>query len=193
MSTTPRTDAARGFHDMDTAVSAEDMAQLETELTEAKANFKEERTFLIAEIKELNTEVERLKKDTSDMGAWVGSKMLQPEWDSFKQSLEVIEHWKTRAELAEASAKLWEADALRYANNTEFWKARAEKAEAELAAASQGYDCMMAIHGTVLEDLATEREKVRVLRDALERRHTEQGYHRQYVDDVLDATKEASQ
>ena len=28
---TPRTDAARGFHDMDTAVSAEDMAQLETE------------------------------------------------------------------------------------------------------------------------------------------------------------------
>ena len=32
MNTTPRTDAARGFHDMDTAVSAEDMAQLETEL-----------------------------------------------------------------------------------------------------------------------------------------------------------------
>lgn len=32
MSTTPRTDAARGFHDMDTAVSDEDMAQLETEL-----------------------------------------------------------------------------------------------------------------------------------------------------------------
>ena len=101
-STTPRTDAARGFYDMDTAVSAEDMEQLETELTEVKANFKEERTFLVAEIKELNTEVERLKKDTSDMGAWVGSKMLQPEWDSFKQSLEVIEHWKTRAEKAEA-------------------------------------------------------------------------------------------
>ena len=36
MSTTPRTDAARGFHDMDTAVSAEDMAQLETELAAAK-------------------------------------------------------------------------------------------------------------------------------------------------------------
>jgi len=72
MSTTPRTDAARGFHDMDTAVSAEDMAKIETEL-------------------------------------------------------------------------------------------------------------------------AAEREKVRVLRSALERRHTEQGYHRQYVDDVLDATKEASQ
>jgi hypothetical protein len=87
---------------MDTAVSAEDMAQLETELTEVKANFKEERTFLIAEIKELNAEVERLKKDTSDMGTWVGSKMLQPEWDSFKQSLEVIEYWKTRAEKAEA-------------------------------------------------------------------------------------------
>ena len=41
-------------------------------------------------------------------------------------------------------------------------------------------------------ELAAEREKVRVLRDALERRHTEQGYHRQYVDDVLDATKEGS-
>ena len=132
-STTPRTDAARGFHDMDTAVSAEDMAQLETELAEAKASFKEERTFLIAEIKELNAEVERLKKDNSDMGTWVGCKMLQPEWDSFKKSLEVIEHWKTRAELAEASAKLWEADALRYANNTEFWKTRAEKAEADTA------------------------------------------------------------
>ena len=48
---------------------------------------------------------------------------------------------------------------------------RAEKAEAELAA---------------------ERIKVRVLRSTLEQRHTEQGYHRQYVDDVLDATKEAS-
>ena len=57
MNTTPRTDAARGFHDMDTAVSAEDMAQLETELAEAKANFKEERRFLIAEIKELMREL----------------------------------------------------------------------------------------------------------------------------------------
>ena len=35
MSTTPRTDKARGFHDMDTAVSAEDMAQLENELAAA--------------------------------------------------------------------------------------------------------------------------------------------------------------
>jgi hypothetical protein len=44
----------------------------------------------------------------------------------------------------------------------------------------------------LLAQLAAEREKVRVLRSTLERRHTEQGYHRQYVDDVLDATKEAS-
>jgi predicted nuclease with TOPRIM domain len=101
-STTPRTDAARGFYDMDTAVSAEDMEQLETELTEVKANFKEERTFLVAEIKELNAEVERLKKDNSDMGTWVGCKMLQPEWDSFKKSLEIIDHWQARAEKAEA-------------------------------------------------------------------------------------------
>ena len=76
-------------------------------------------------------------------------------------------------ELAEMSsiAEKWEDDALRYARNAEYWQTRAEKAEAELAA---------------------EREKVRVLRDALERRHTEQGYHRQYVDDALDATEDAS-
>jgi hypothetical protein len=37
MSATPRTDAARGFHDMETAVDAEEMAKLETELAEAKA------------------------------------------------------------------------------------------------------------------------------------------------------------
>ena len=36
--------------------------------------------------------------------------------------------------------------------------------ETELAAASQAYDCAMAIHGTVLEDLAAEREKVRGMR-----------------------------
>jgi hypothetical protein len=66
---------------------------------------------------------------------------------SFAAELETeLAAMQARAELAEASAKLWEADALRYANNTEFWQARAEKAEAELAA---------------------EREKVRVLRDAL--------------------------
>jgi hypothetical protein len=41
--------------------------------------------------------------------------------------------------------------------------------ETELAAAAQAYDCAMAIHGTVLEDLAAEREKVRVLREDAER------------------------
>jgi len=45
---------------------------------------------------------------------------------------------------------------------------------------------------TLERELATEREKVRLLRDTLERRHTEQGYHRQYVDDALTATEEAS-
>ena len=59
--------------------------------------------------------------------------------------------------------------------------------ETELAAASQAYDCAMAIHGTVLEDLAAEREKVRVLRSTLERRHDEQSYHCQYVEDALAA------
>jgi hypothetical protein len=87
MSTTPRTDEqilAYRTEDGSELVHASFARQLETELAH------------------LNDEMERLKKDTSDMGAWVGSKMLQPEWDSFKQSLEVIEHWKTRAEKAEA-------------------------------------------------------------------------------------------
>ena len=53
-------------------------------------------------LRELETEVERLKKDQIECGNWIGNKMLQPEWDSFKKSLEVINHWKTRAEKAEA-------------------------------------------------------------------------------------------
>jgi chromosome segregation ATPase len=44
MSTTPRTDAARGFHDMETAVDAEEMAKLETELAEARAKLADEQT-----------------------------------------------------------------------------------------------------------------------------------------------------
>ena len=43
------------------------------------------------------------------------------------------EHNAARAEMAEASAKLWEADALRYAKNAEYWQSRAEKAETALA------------------------------------------------------------
>lgn len=52
---------------------------------------------------------------------------------TIQEGADRLRELEVRAELAEASAKLWEADALRYANNTEFWKARAEKAEAELA------------------------------------------------------------
>ena len=40
--------------------------------------------------------------------------------------------------------------------------------------------------------IAAEREKVRVLRSALERRHDEQSYYCQYVEDALAATKEDS-
>ena len=53
-------------------------------------------------LQELQTEVEKLKKDQIECGNWIGNKMLQPEWDSFKKSLEVIDHWKSRAERAEA-------------------------------------------------------------------------------------------
>ena len=41
-------------------------------------------------------------------------------------------------------------------------------------------------------ELAAERERVRVLRSALERRHDEQSYYCQYVEDALAATKEDS-
>ena len=57
-------------------------------------------------LRELETEVERLKKDQIECGNWIGNKMLQPEWDSFKKSLEVINHWKTRTEKAEEQFKI---------------------------------------------------------------------------------------
>jgi hypothetical protein len=53
--------------------------------------------------------------------------------DTISQGADRLQELKDRAEMAEASAKLWEADALRYANNTEFWQSRAQKAEAALA------------------------------------------------------------
>jgi hypothetical protein len=53
--------------------------------------------------------------------------------DTISQGADRLQELQARAEMAEASAKLWEADALRYANNTEFWQSRAEKAEAALA------------------------------------------------------------
>jgi hypothetical protein len=108
---------------------------------------------------------------------------------------------QSRAEMAEASAKSWEADALRYANNTEFWKARAEKAEAEVSQLTDALDMMKDEFMRIIAspnctseikdfasraqlklvqrvpvitqrdraeaELAAEREKVRVLRDAL--------------------------
>jgi hypothetical protein len=64
---------------------------------------------LLREHENLRDEVERLKKDNINMSAWICSKMYEPEWDSFKKSLEVIDHWKARAEKAEnelAAAKV---------------------------------------------------------------------------------------
>jgi len=128
---------------------------------------------LLREHENLRDEVERLKKDNINMSAWIGYKMYEPEWDSFKKSLEVIDHWKARSEKAEnelAAAKVeienlvwnlagcsviaesgkptdYSQELARPAlHDVNKLAARAEKAEAELAA---------------------EREKVRVLRDAL--------------------------
>jgi len=44
---------------------------------------------------------------------------------------------------------------------------------------------------TLERELAAERERVRVLREALSRRHDEQSYHCQYVDDALASTEAA--
>ena len=70
----------------------------------------------------------------------------------------------------------------------------AQKATDELAAASQAYDRVMAIHGTVLEDLAVEREKVRVLQEALALAAEESGeltgWYLQQALAALAATKE---
>ena len=63
---------------------------------------------------------------------------------TIQEGADRLSELKDRAELAEASAKLWEADALRYANNTEFWKDRAEKAEAEVDRQSGGRRSMSA-------------------------------------------------
>jgi outer membrane protein TolC len=46
-------------------------------------------------------------------------------------------------------------------------------------------------HDQLRAELDAERERVRVLREALERRHDEQSYHCQYVDDALAATEES--
>jgi hypothetical protein len=91
MSTTPRTDEqilAYRTEDGSELVHASFARQLETELAH------------------LNDEMERLKKDNLDMGHWIGSKMYEPEWNSFKKSLEVIDHWQARAEKAESALQI---------------------------------------------------------------------------------------
>ena len=127
MSTTPRTDAARGFHDMDTAVSAEDMARLEIELTEAKASFKEERRFLIAEIKELNAERDRPREENKLLKA---AQKISEESDE-----QLIQEARSLQSLGAILAAYDVAVKTRNRLKTELeaMTARAEKAEAELA------------------------------------------------------------
>jgi hypothetical protein len=115
MSTTPRTDEqtlAYRTEDGSAIVHASFAAELETELAAARV------------------EVERLRKRNELLTDHYECKMNIPERVSNIET--ELTAMQARAELAEASAKLWEADALRYANNTEFWKDRAEKAEAAL-------------------------------------------------------------
>ena len=67
--------------------------------------------------------------------------------------------------------------------------------ERELAAAKEAYDRVMSIYGTVLEDLAAEREQVRVLREALALAADSgelTGWYLQQARAALAATKEDS-
>ena len=132
---------------MDTAVSAEDMAKIETELARLRALFP-----IICEA------LGNGSCCTSD----VGVDFLESIPGEVKS---VVDRLRAEAFRLTQIKESYRKRALELSN-------RAEKAEAALAA---------------------ERIKVRVLRSTLEQRHTEQGYHRQYVDDVLDATKEAGQ
>ena len=125
MSTTPRTDAAKNQY-MTGKIGVFEV------LNEART--------LENELAHLNDEVERLKKDNLDMGHWIGSKMYEPEWDSFKKSLEIIDHWKARVKKTEAAldvmttelGKMFLSAAERADRNVEL-RRRAEKAEADIA------------------------------------------------------------
>lgn len=91
---------------------------------------------VIAERDTLRAECERLRKDAVDYTQWIACKMLQPEWDSFKNSLEVIDHRKQRAEKAEAA----QLDAVA---SCDLAIARAERAEAE---AKRGHITLVAVN-----------------------------------------------
>ena len=75
--------------------------------------------------------------------------------DTISQGADRLQELKDRAEMAEASAKLWEVDALQRANNTEFWQSRAEKAEAELAASR--YETVQAAQEGLRECIRAEK------------------------------------
>jgi hypothetical protein len=200
MSTTPRTDDAKEQYltgKMGIYGVLDETRRLETELAH------------------LNDEVERLKKDNLDMGHWIGSKMYEPEWDSFKKSLEIIDHWKARVKKTEAAldvmttelGKMFLSAAERADRNVEL-RRRAEKAEAEVSQLTDALDMMKDEFMRIIAspnctseikdfasraqlklvqrvpvitqrdraeaELAAEREKVRVLRDALENLRDEQ-------------------
>ena len=155
MSTTPRTDDAKEQYltgKMGIYGVLDEARKLETELAH------------------LNDEVERLKKDNLDMGHWIGSKMYEPEWDSFKKSLEIIDHWKARVKKTEAAldvmttelGKMFLSAAERADRNVEL-RRRAEKSESELAAAIK----KSGTHDEILHLMRDQLEKAETRLDAM--------------------------
>jgi len=93
MSTTPRTDAARGFHDMDTAVSAEDMAQLETELAAANE---------CVAISNRSAD-DQMHQKREAQRALAATSLIAEKWEADAlRYAKNAEYWQARAEKAEA-------------------------------------------------------------------------------------------
>jgi cysteinyl-tRNA synthetase len=188
MSPTPRTDAAvkvtigAGFN----AVCPNFARTLETELARLRADLErftghglldchaicDQRDAAVAERDQLRAEVERLKKDNLDMCHWIGSKMYEPEWDSFKKSLEIIDHWKARVKKTEAAldvmttelGKMFLSAAERADRNVEL-RFRAQKAEVALQKIkdvmredSNGKDPMDAVEDIITAAMEEDRK-----------------------------------
>ncbi len=108
-----------------------------------------------------------------------------------------------RAEFMLKQSQKWDTVAI--INARDEFQQRTEKAESELAGVHEARrawlgddyahleigDALAKLRANTEAELASEREKVRVLRETLIRRHDEQSYYARYVDVALAATEDA--